>query len=57
MRRSNHGLTLNLDVLTTFNPTWIRSDTVLLWCGCLDFERDGVGVGVVDQNGPLDQLC
>lgn len=47
---STQVLTLNLDVLTTLDSARVGSDAVLFWGGRLDFERDRMGVGVMDQD-------
>jgi hypothetical protein len=48
---------LDFDILSTFNSTGIRSNTILLRSGGLDLESDWVGVRVMDQDRSLDELC
>jgi hypothetical protein len=48
--------TLYFDILSTFNSARVGSDAVLLRSSGLDLESDWVGVRVMDENRPLDQL-
>jgi hypothetical protein len=48
--------TLHLNRLSTLYSPRVRPDAVLLRRSGLDFKRDGMGVGIVNDEGARDEL-